>query len=1144
MKNKRIFLLCCFLSLSTLLYAQESTVETEEQIEVQTEDQLAEGTDDETEQTAVEASPLTRRLEMEIRTSTLSELAAWSRSLGLSEGGTRAELATRIRNHLELPTPQGQDEASRKTITIESAQSSEYFTIDVIDEDYARLRGDVRIKLKDGEAVHTITAGEILFNRTRNILTARGGVVYEKVEADKTETFRGENITVNIDNWSSTFLDGSTIHSSSGEIAYLFSGAVISHSDEDVTILSNAQVSNANSDEPYWSISASRIWLLPGSDFAILNAVLKVGEIPVLYIPFLYYPTDEMIFHPVIGYRSREGGFIQTTTYILGQPKADEGQSSSINAIFGNTGDAEKERQGIFLRSTGKKKIAQDEVSLRALFDYYVNLGTYLGIELYVPRKNIFNPLNLTLGIGFTRTISPNTDYNPFAPNYDGTFEQNHSNFLSIPVPFRYQMAFNSRLSGAYGSFGWDFSYYSDPRMTNDFDPNKRSETMDYMNMIQQGSLFDDDGLSDDGSPATPKWNISGSLTPPVKNLPSYVPGISINNISTTLTFKSLTDASVNAYAPERLFFVPDKLIIYSLSGTIWGTPFSTGGTQSQTNTGATTEQTPKDPLADIGSPVPPWTTDDSTQTITVPDIITPPALSQTFNLPGTGNTKVSIDYRLLPTSSSELQFMSRNWKTYSDVDWGEAESILTAFGGNGNLNLRIDHSTGLFSNTITLSGSGAWHEYTYLNEEVYADPITGNIDEDKMEEKRRSQYSQTNYATSYAYNGTLRPLYADPIFAQTSLQYNLISTLVRSRRYSDGNIPELTPIWGSWVKERTNENIYGLTSHYLSANLVAKIMDKNQEIKVTANLPPLDGSITTNAIFRAWISTTDIRFAIEKPENSDTWKFKQPGLQFIETLTFGPKASFLYNMVINPEENNEITSIRATLALWGFTTEFTAIRDIPSVFVPDNPSNPSLGGAWDQQGEKDLIPSLLKFSYNRQLPSTKIFNNRVNLNYNLNTSLNFNLQQPTDSKFELTLSLIMDVTKFCTITLSANSTNSVIWRYFKGVPGMEDLTSMYADGEQNNLFIDLIDSFNFFDETRRRRTGFKMQNFDLKIEHLLGDWTANLSITMYPYRNQHTPIQRVEITSDISFTLRWTPIKEIKSEINYRGETNRWQIQ
>jgi len=190
MKSRVIItILLIFFLIGSFLYAQESEAPPEPE--------------------PVALTPEQNRILMDIRTSTLSELAAWARSLKLSEAGSSADLAKRIRDYYKI-AEQGQAPTNekRKIITIESARTTEYFKIEVVDEEYARLSGEVRVSLKDGEAIHQIRAWEILFNRTRNILTASGGVEYIKTEGDKIETFRGDSITVDIDKWSSVFLGG------------------------------------------------------------------------------------------------------------------------------------------------------------------------------------------------------------------------------------------------------------------------------------------------------------------------------------------------------------------------------------------------------------------------------------------------------------------------------------------------------------------------------------------------------------------------------------------------------------------------------------------------------------------------------------------------------------------------------------------------------------------------------------------------------------------------------------------------------------------------------------------------------------------------------------------------------------------------
>ncbi|MDR2966199.1 MAG: LPS-assembly protein LptD [Treponema sp.] len=1134
MKNKTL-LLICFFSLFVNLIAAQEPPEAEEANNTLTTEQ--------------------RRIEMEIKTSTLPELAALSRSLGLPESGTREELSRRIRQHYELtettPVPENQ-----KVITIESAQTSEYFKIEVIDEEYARLRGDVKLNMKDGDNIHTISAQEIIFNRTRNTLTARGGVVYIKTTAsDGTiETFRGENITVNIDNWSSVFLDGSSERNLGGEdTGYMFSGRIISRTGEDVTILTDATITNANEEESYWSITASKIWLLPGSDFAIFNAVLKVGELPMLYIPFFFYPVDELLFHPVIGFRSREGAFVQTTTYILGRPKSDTEEQNTILKILGGASGMEQELQGVFLRSTGKKAVSVTEPTLKLLVDHYVNMGTFAGIEFSLPRTGILNEaIGLSLGFGYTRTVSPisSGNYSPYAHTNDGSSDWNHSNFFSIPVPFRYNLHFKSGINMRYGSISWDFPYYSDPYVPRDF--SDRSESLDYFELVKQIQEGTFETTSSISPLSAPLWKLNANINPQVSFLNPYVTRASITNLSSTLTFRESIDLAINSNSPTRSFFVPHLYTIYNVSAAISGTPLSIGK-QGQRAAAASTADI-KNLLEGIGEVISPWEKESAeAQRPASDDILTLPALAQRFELPRTGNIIFNIDYSINPTSSSELQFMSGHghWATAEDVDWSDVQSIITTVSGTTNINFNLNHSTGLFANTITFSGSGTWRDYTFINDEApfFSTPQSpsGVPDPARVEEERRKLYGFTRYNSTYLYNGTVRPLLNDEIFGQSNLQYNLGGTLVHSKRYSNGDGPELTPVWGSWAKEDTSDgkDIYGLKNHRISTNISANILNKQQNLTLGLDLPPLDPLISTNATLRFWNSVTNINFRIRRTADD---ALEKPGewiydpINITETITFG-KNSFNLSMVIKPEENNDITNLSSSLSLFSssFITSFSARKTQKSEFI----LGPASGG-WVDYGDPVFQPSELSFTYNKNFPETDIIANLLNFSLFLNSSLKFDLIKHTNSSLNLTLRSTFKINKFLDITLSATSNNSVIMRYFKNVPGMEEYTFMYEGlhDRQYNMFTDLIDSFDFFDESKRQRTGFKMRSFSIGAIHHLGDWEAKLEVDVYPHLNQTNPVlPRWEVTTDISFVVKWTPISELKSDFSYDGKQDRWSI-
>jgi hypothetical protein len=126
-------------------------------------------------------------------------------------------------------------------------------------------------------------------------------------------------------------------------------------------------------------------------------------------------------------------------------------------------------------------------------------------------------------------------------------------------------------------------------------------------------------------------------------------------------------------------------------------------------------------------------------------------------------------------------------------------------------------------------------------------------------------------------------------------------------------------------------------------------------------------------------------------------------------------------------------------------------------------------------------------------------------------------------------------------LSLSATSENTVIFRYLKGISLFDHVTDMYPDGEQNNLFVDLFDSFNFGNDDLRRRSGFKLKSFNLTATHHLGDWNAVLGITMSPYLPQNS--YKYDFSTDVSFLVQWIPINLIKTDIKYEKKTDKWTV-
>ncbi|MCL2833738.1 MAG: LPS-assembly protein LptD [Treponema sp.] len=1064
-------------------------------------------------------------LELDIKTSTLMELASWCRSLGLSEGGTRDELANRLRSYFKLPAAGGTVSENAKTIIIESARSTEYFTLEVVNEEYARLTGDVSVSLKDGDAVHRITAWEILYNRTRNIMTASGGVEYVKEEGNTVETFKGDSITVNLDNWSSIFLNGISERSiTTGDSAYRFAGSVISRSGEDVTVLTGAEITNGQNPDALWSLNASKLWLLPGSDWAVLNAVLKVGTVPVLWLPFFIYPSDEIVFHPVLGSRAREGVFLQTTTYLLGRPKSSTSVENSITRIFGSTPDGEKVREGLFLRTTGKKTVSTDEPRLSVLFDAYTNLGYYLGSELYLPRMNNFGAFNLSLGLGLTRNIYQVAyGSSPFA-RYDGKSDWNSSYLFKLLLPVRYRMEMTGSLSFGQGSLSWSIPMYSDPYVNRDF--TNRSEVLDWLAMLRESGSAATDVVTD-SSISSYEMRLSGSFSPQVSGLSPLVSSFSVSGISSSLAFKSRPASPAPAIPaspanPDYLFFFPDKFTILSLSASVGGTPFSNAAVSGLTRPNAA----PPDSVLPA-EPIPPWEDPEPdsqpVQSVNDPYNLKPPVLGQRFDIFSAGGPRYTVSYSLGPSAASELQFFNDrgsntggayNWNNPKEIDWSDVSSLMTRVKSDASVGITMSQPNNAYSGSLRFTGTGSWQNWNYLNEDANTD----------IGAARKRAYNETYITTSYIFSASVRPFFRSAVWGNTSFSYDLKGLLAKTT-FDGTNVTDTmdAPQWnwdtGDWTDGKLDTNA-------VSARIEASVMDQVQSISISTVLPPKKSQLAGNAVFRAalfsaWTSETRIRNTILEPFDNVN-RVVQP-IYFTESLKFSDWASFDQSLTYDPLITG-FSSLTSSLNLWKFNAKYLMTYIAPYTLNLD----PSTTIGWIQSGDKSFSPQELSFSISNSFPKTALWNNGPLCSLNVGSSLIFDLQRYTYSKMTFSLGLEMDISNFMNIQFSTTSENAQMYKYFPFFTNNIELPS----GTETNFLFDLLNSFRFDSDNLRRHSAFKLKSFSLNVIHNLGDWNATLGITLSPYLDTNSSVPSWKFNNIISFTVKWVPIEEIRTEI------------
>ena len=82
-----------------------------------------------------------------------------------------------------------------------------------------------------------------------------------------------------------------------------------------------------------------------------------------------------------IGYRNREGNFVQTTTYLVGQKKKTKSTLSFLRVSEFDE-ESEQELKGLFLRTKRQKgiKAADADRVLKLMADLYSRLGFFTGM--------------------------------------------------------------------------------------------------------------------------------------------------------------------------------------------------------------------------------------------------------------------------------------------------------------------------------------------------------------------------------------------------------------------------------------------------------------------------------------------------------------------------------------------------------------------------------------------------------------------------------------------------------------------------------------------------------------------------------------------------------------------------------------------
>lgn len=1058
-------------------------------------------------------------LALDIRTADYYELIAWCRQLGLSERGARKDLQNRLYAFYGITPPQEPEEKRGTRIVVESARSTEYFTIDQIDESYLRLAGGIRLAIygEDESSVHRIEADTILFNQTNDTISATGNVTYVLEKDGETETFSGPSLSFNVDSWDGTFVEGVTTRERTveeEELTFYFGGETITRSEGDVITLENGTITSSKPVDPYYHVRARKIWVLAPGEWGLRDAVLHVGRVPVLYIPFFFNPAEELVFHPVFGTRDREGNFMQTTTYLLGEKERTESPFSFLQIAGEDTQETKKELKGLFLRRTDEPKDEDRREGwfIKLLFDLYTRLGVHFGVDLRIGRIASLQSFDFRFALARSRTIfETDTGYSAFYRNEFGMAQSDwhESRVLSAELPLRFGLKTSYRISETPLTVQGSVESYSDPFFPQDFW--SREEDFDWLGLLGMG----DEAATPPGKVNSLLWRLTTTLTPKTGELSPWIQTASLSDFTLSLSWatKETPAEELEPWeeeSPMRTFFYPRTLTVpkakAQLRGTLAEWPGKSARRRGRSDTGAK-------PSADGPKLRAPWDLPEESRSEEAepdeeahePPVRVPAVQRDESPAAADSPLSFSLSYDVRPGSSNVVESQWSVWETVEDI---ELQSAYSVFAADQTTNLQFRGS--LYDSLLSVT-----NQVSFLSQYRTHYGRSETVSDTQWERWQESDWEYTSARATDRLTARTSPFAGVPFLTPTNLTYNLEGTVYRwEYSHTEGDRPVYVHVSPEWTKEF-------VTKHNVAVTLGIVPFGESQSLTLTRELPPEDEAYTGKLSLSGFGFTSSAGTGVTKPsegEREGEWVYSPLSLSLAYSPGDGVKISNSARYNLDEEYWQNVTT---DFSAGGFRAQFTAERQRPWEFDPER--------GWQRLEDPAFVPWSASVSYVDSLKIGPYWKNRIDFEtLRVNSKLTTNLQRFTESVWSLDFTLRLKVYEFLDLTFTSSSRNDSMYRYVRGL-------SEQVGRAPRNLFVDLAKSFNFFNIDDRRESFFNVNSLKIEAVHHLYDWDLSMSYTGSAQLSEDDAgFKQYEWTPTVTFLVKWKPIPEIERTISH----------
>lgn len=398
----------------------------------------------------------------EAKTASLEELFIIAEQMGIEPSGDESRMRSMILDRFDEMAHEGPAAQEEQAVVLRRADQA--FTLRDETRRIIIFSGNVDLVV-EGDMPIDLTASLVIIDEKHRMLYAEGNIDTVLEQLIPAEALYADSVIFSLEEITSAVKGSTAVFADDeGEQFFLTGEKIILRDQEDI-LIERGMISTREHD-PYFSVRASRLRLLPSGDLTLTGATLYIGRIPVFYLPFLYYPSRTFLFHPVIGYDSTRGFFSQNTLYLSGSPEPEEEDEASIFQFF--LDQASRETAGvkdIYSRTykAGEEK-ASDEFQ-RIMADVYGGIEpdpaeVFIGYEIFQRDFIGLQRFSFKSGLSFgakRQGFEEDLPYENFGGFFDLSAQYDRNNLkFSLDLPYATQREFTRDFMNRFEHFSLD----------------------------------------------------------------------------------------------------------------------------------------------------------------------------------------------------------------------------------------------------------------------------------------------------------------------------------------------------------------------------------------------------------------------------------------------------------------------------------------------------------------------------------------------------------------------------------------------------------------------------------------------------------------------------------------------------------------